>query len=398
MELAAEAVDGEGTTVSNPGLSWTSSDSSVATVNSSGRVTAHAVGTVLISVAAACCGSDQVTLEVDQRVASVEVSPTDLVLEEGTTHQLNARAVDANGNTVEGASIAWESQDESVVSVTSTGRVSGLAEGTAEVVARVAGHFNSSQVRVSGGGNGDSQNPRAPYPNEPPGLSQIAVNDWSSMPGSWGSGQWGHWVSPNNTNGDLSIVDDPTAPRPGRVLRGRMFEGTPSGHAGGNAGFRFDQNNRPTELYVSTWYKFDEDYIGHPVHVKMDFIRVDTPAISHVHIDMRDEAWHMRFRTEWEPSSMNTLIRQNIQGQSEMRFPKGEWVHIERHFRFQDPGQRNGIVRMWQDGVLIMELSDVGFPGTAFTQFYHEGVYGGAGFDVPQDQSWYVAETYISGR
>ena len=56
----------------------------------------------------------------------------------------------------------------------------------------------------------------------------------------------------------------------------------------------------------------------------------------------------------------------------------------------------DGLLRLWQDGVLIVEVQDWYVPGGAFRRFYHEGVYGGAGFPIPQDQSWYVAQSYIS--
>lgn len=35
------------------------------------------------------------------------------------------------------------------------------------------------------------------------------------------------------------------------------------------------------------------------------------------------------------------MIDQNIPGQAEVAFPKGDEIHIQRHFRFKDSGQQN---------------------------------------------------------
>ena len=56
--LTAVARDGTGAVVSSPGFTWKSLNTAIADVNASGVVTAKSVGTVLITVAAACCGAD----------------------------------------------------------------------------------------------------------------------------------------------------------------------------------------------------------------------------------------------------------------------------------------------------------------------------------------------------
>lgn len=66
QQLTVVARDASGNTISNPGVTWSSSNTGVATVSSTGLVTARAVGTALIVAAAACCTADTVALSVDE--------------------------------------------------------------------------------------------------------------------------------------------------------------------------------------------------------------------------------------------------------------------------------------------------------------------------------------------
>jgi hypothetical protein len=57
--------DGSGNLVTNPGVTWVSSNTGVATVNSTGLVTARGAGIALITAAAACCGTDTASVRVE---------------------------------------------------------------------------------------------------------------------------------------------------------------------------------------------------------------------------------------------------------------------------------------------------------------------------------------------
>lgn len=64
FQFTATARDEAGAVIATPPLTWTTSNPDIATVDSVGRVTTRAVGTVLITVAAACCSSESATLGV----------------------------------------------------------------------------------------------------------------------------------------------------------------------------------------------------------------------------------------------------------------------------------------------------------------------------------------------
>ena len=75
QQLSATAYDSNGNVVSGVGFEWTSSDSGVAEVSSSGMVYARAAGTVLITATAVCCGVQGTTTVSVQEPSSTNDSP-----------------------------------------------------------------------------------------------------------------------------------------------------------------------------------------------------------------------------------------------------------------------------------------------------------------------------------
>ncbi len=115
-------------------VTWSSSDESVATVNSDGEVTAVAVGTATITATAydgsGVTGSADVTVVEDEVPATaIEVTPTEVELEVGGTSTLSATLTPSDTTD----SATYTSSDESVATVSSTGVVTAVAEGTATI-------------------------------------------------------------------------------------------------------------------------------------------------------------------------------------------------------------------------------------------------------------------------
>ena len=81
--------------------------------------------------------------------ASVQTSPdSELVLLKGASYQLSATVRDAAGNVLTNEPVAWSSSDPSIVVVSPTGRITGVAEGIAQVTASVGGPSDVLGVRV----------------------------------------------------------------------------------------------------------------------------------------------------------------------------------------------------------------------------------------------------------
>ena len=162
VSLVATVTDKKGDTLPDASVSWSTSDASVATVSSSGLVTAVGNGTAQVVARSGTLGSsgtvaDTASVTVRQTVSSVTVEPDSLVLPDYGTGVLTAKAVDANGNDVDVAAIdssgfSWKSSNVLVATVTSLGgdsaRVGSQRGGLAQVTATLSGVSGSARVRV----------------------------------------------------------------------------------------------------------------------------------------------------------------------------------------------------------------------------------------------------------
>lgn len=146
--VTAHASDARGKAVAGASLVWSSSAEGVATVNTSGLVTAVANGVAIITAT-----SDGVTghaaVTVAQAVTSVAVTPPTVALNAvGQTVQLSAAASDANGHPVAGPTFAWASSAETIATVSASGLVTAVAGGSATVSATASGRSGNAAVTV----------------------------------------------------------------------------------------------------------------------------------------------------------------------------------------------------------------------------------------------------------
>ena len=148
IQVGAEVRDQNARVMAGATVTWTSSASSVATVDASGLVTAAGNGTATIT-ASAGSASGSAVVTVMQSVASVEVSPSvDELTALGQTVQLTAEAFDENGHAVAGAEFSWESSDAAVATVDAGGLVTAVAEGVATITASAGSASGSAVVTV----------------------------------------------------------------------------------------------------------------------------------------------------------------------------------------------------------------------------------------------------------
>ncbi len=129
-------------------IRWSSTMASVATVDSSGLVTAVGNGTAKI-VARADAAADTATVTVEQIVDSVVVTPSTVELSVGDTARLEAAIRDRNGFLVSGASATWSTSDSTVARVSPAGLVTAVRVGSAIVTAAAGGKSGSARVSVT---------------------------------------------------------------------------------------------------------------------------------------------------------------------------------------------------------------------------------------------------------
>ena len=147
IQLSATVKDVNGNILSGQSVSWSSSAANVASVSSSGLVTTSALGTAIITAAAGSKSGVAIINVIPEPIASITVAPTNDTLLVGENVQLTATARDAANNIVS-RPVTWTSSNPSIASVSSSGLVTGVADGTASITASADGRSASAQIRV----------------------------------------------------------------------------------------------------------------------------------------------------------------------------------------------------------------------------------------------------------
>ena len=151
VQLTATTKDANGNALTGRAVTWTSSNSGVASVSSNGLVTGVASGGPVTITAASEGQSGTASVTVTPvPVASVTVSPPSSTIDVGATVQLTATTKDANGNVLTGRAVTWTSSNSGVATVSSSGLVTGVAAGgPVSITATSEGQIGQSDVTVS---------------------------------------------------------------------------------------------------------------------------------------------------------------------------------------------------------------------------------------------------------
>ncbi|MBO7509630.1 MAG: Ig-like domain-containing protein, partial [Bacteroidales bacterium] len=122
-------------TATNRNLNWSSSNTSVATVSSSGVVTGVARGTATITAAAQDSSriSKTCQVEVKQYVTAISLSEISLSLNEGQSSTLSVSSITPDN--ANDKSVNWSSSNTSVATVSQNGEVVGVSKGAATITA-----------------------------------------------------------------------------------------------------------------------------------------------------------------------------------------------------------------------------------------------------------------------
>jgi hypothetical protein len=151
VHYAATVTDKSGSILVGARPTWTTGDSSIATVQSDGSVIAQGPGRTMVSVVVGNLVTHS-TVVVQQKVAKVEVGRAEsdslIVVAEGTDLQLVARGFDARGNLIGGLVPAWHVDDNTVASLDSTGVITGTNAGRTIIAAKIDGIAAKSWVSV----------------------------------------------------------------------------------------------------------------------------------------------------------------------------------------------------------------------------------------------------------
>jgi hypothetical protein len=146
IQLATTITDGHGGVLPGVTVGWSSTDTAVATVDSSGTVVVRAPGATTV-VAAAGGRIAQARVFVRPRPAAIQLVGDSLVrVPEGGGTRLIARLVDARRHPVPGHALVWRSADPAVATVDSLARVTAVTAGRTAIT--VAGGDVTAELPV----------------------------------------------------------------------------------------------------------------------------------------------------------------------------------------------------------------------------------------------------------
>ncbi len=149
LQLTAVTKDPSGEPLTGRAVVWSSSDSNVADVSTTGLALGRKPGEVSISARAEGI-TGMATIKVLVPVASISVTPESSSIAVGSVLQLAASMRDSTGAVIVGRSVSWTSGDPSRLSVSESGVARGIAAADVVVTARSGNASGTSTIRIIG--------------------------------------------------------------------------------------------------------------------------------------------------------------------------------------------------------------------------------------------------------
>lgn len=149
LPLVAVARDAAGSALGGRPITWSSSNPQVATVSSSGVVSARAVGEVRIAASSGGQSALSTITVTAREVASVQITPVAISVRVGRSASLQARALDADGQPLTDRTITWSTANTAIATVTAQGVVTAVAPGATTVTASSDGRSAQAAVTIT---------------------------------------------------------------------------------------------------------------------------------------------------------------------------------------------------------------------------------------------------------
>ena len=420
LALVATVKDKNNNVVTGKPVAWASSNTAVATVDSTGMTTGMAPGAVTFTATVAGVSGMAAVTEMPV-VGSVTVTPATATSNVGATLALAATVRDQSNNVLTGKTVTWTSSNTAIATVDATGLTTGIAPGTVTFTASVAGVSGTSTVTETAVVQGPVQ-----YPNQPAGLTRFAEINFAALPAAAGlTGTLaGNFYTAQSPATHITLVSDPTAPVPSSSVLQMDFEkGTIAGNEtatgyrlfGGWDGISSLSNTEYSEYYESTEFKIPTpDFETQEVGVKLLGywgVGKNNQAIAtgqgpiQLYSVIRGSGTGTSIMSSWNldmytQGVTTTALPQNMNLSTKVT--AGTWHQFETYMKLNTIGQNNGVWKWWLDGVLIGDYENVQFINSSqpsgFFGRYMNLVWGGQG-GTPKTRTDYVwfNHMYMSG-
>jgi hypothetical protein len=390
----------------------------------------------LVSVTQACSGGDADPLgpstPADQPSAALTLSPQATVAQPNQPIQFAAFSRTEAGDSTP-AQVEWSATGGAILP---SGRFTATAPGTYSVIARnraTPDQIDTAIVTVSPPADtvvappADSivappadtaptpPPPPAGFANMPTGMAKLLEHsfDGGIAPGAAATGE----MSDPTGNLHPATAGDAPLGGSGGVLRTTFG----SGLAGGVSPGKFDGwdvrdvhgANREREIYVSTHVKIEKgDFENQKVGTKLWYVGYgNTNQTNDAYLMM-----HNGTGAQTVQSSMKLIMYVSptddreggsvgiYPNRSDKQLTAGQWHHVEVYLNVGTPNQANGTVKVWIDGELVTERTDVKFLDSdyGFTQgffnFQWTPVWGGNGGSRTRTDDLLLDHLLVAGR
>ena len=131
------------------GVTWSTSDNTLATVNSTGLVTTVAAGTITITATLGSINDSATLTVVPAKLLSISVSPSNPSIALGTTEQFTATGNFDDGSTQQLTSVTWSSSDVNVATINASGLATSTGTGPATITATSGSVSGSASLTVT---------------------------------------------------------------------------------------------------------------------------------------------------------------------------------------------------------------------------------------------------------
>ena len=148
VQLGAQPRDASGQPLGGRAVTWSTDRSAVATVTSTGVVTALSPGMATITASSEGRRGSATIVVRAPSVNRVQVTPASTTVKAGGSFRLTANVYDSRGNIMTEARVEWASSDTRIAVVDNAGGVLALREGSAVITATSGGKSGSASVRV----------------------------------------------------------------------------------------------------------------------------------------------------------------------------------------------------------------------------------------------------------
>lgn len=148
LQMAATGTYDDGSTKALTGkVLWSSSDSAIASINSTGLMTGVSPGSATITASSGTIsGSTSVTVSL-QNITSITVTPANRTITQGSTVQYTATATTSDGNTHDITnSVTWTSSNTNAGTINSSGlftAVTSVTTSQASIISASSGNISS---------------------------------------------------------------------------------------------------------------------------------------------------------------------------------------------------------------------------------------------------------------